>query len=144
MQCWRSDVRHRPPWAKIKCWQGSLLLEVLEERPSPGLSSLQRPLAFLGSWPLPPASKQQHWISVPFFRSHISPDSFLPLSSNCKDPCAYTGPTWRIQDCLPRLHQLMRDLGSICKHNSPLPLEVLDIGYRFFSLGSCYPSNYTA
>lgn len=143
LQSLGSDVRHRPPWAKIKCWQGSLLLEVLEKRPSPGLFPLQSRWHSLAPGPfLQPQSSNIGSLCRPSMVTF--PPTLFCLSSNFKDPlCLHWAPL-RIQDCLPRLHQLMRDLGSICKHSSPLPFEVLEIGYRFFSLGSCYPSNYTA
>lgn len=144
MQSLGSDVRHRPPWAKIKCWQGSLLLEVLEERPSPGLSQLQSRWHSLAPGPFlqPQSSNIGSLCRSSMVTFPLTP--FCPSLPILKTPGAYPGPTWRIQDCLPRLQQLMRDLGSICKHSSPLPFEVLERGYRFFSLGSYYPSNYTA
>lgn len=87
-------------------------------------SASRNHLIFLAHSHLLPSTKAKNIRLNPYHTAKPVYLSFLLPSSTSKDPCDYIGPTWKYQKNLPCQCQLITNLYSISKLDSPLPYKL--------------------
>ena len=81
-------------------------------------------LIFLAHNRLLPSTKANNIRLNPYHTAKPLSLSFLPPSSTSKDPCDYIVPTWKKQNNLPSQCQLITNIDSFSKLDSPSPYKL--------------------
>ena len=97
-------------------------------------SASRNHLIFLAHSHLLPSTKAKNIRLNPYHTAKPVYLSFLFPSSTSKDPCDYIGPTWKYQKNLPSQCQLITNLYSISKLDSPLPYKLTYSKFPVFRL----------